>query len=81
MAEGDRTRGLYRKYEVYRCRWVDGLTFPVEKSVVTEPCFVLKYGSDPHAAVALQAYAESCAKDFPDLSKDLLAELRKYAGD
>ena len=74
MAAGDRERGLYAKYVVFRNRG-----FRNER--VTEPCFVLKYSSDPHAVAALQAYAESCAGDFPELSKDLLAELRKHLGD
>lgn len=74
MAEGDRERGLYQKYVVFRNRGF-------RNELVTEPCFVLKYGSDLHAAAALQAYAESCAGEYPELSKDLLAELQKWDSD
>lgn len=40
------------------------------------PVFVLAYESDPHAAVALAAYAESCAADFPQLAAELREKLR-----
>lgn len=65
MAEGDRERGLYRKYVVYRV-WPSG-----RWTIVAEPCFVLKYTSDPHARVALAAYADSCEADYPLLAADL----------
>lgn len=61
----DRQRGLYAKYHVTR---TDGK----EKG----PYFVLAYTSDPHAAVALAAYAKSCEQDFPKLAADLRETLR-----
>lgn len=33
--------------------------------------FVLDLTNDPHAREALKAYAKSCQKDYPELSKDL----------
>lgn len=63
----DEKRGLYRKYKVER---VDGSSKPEGKH---EDCqyFVLDMEHDPHARVALRAYADSCKKDFPGLAKDL----------
>lgn len=58
-------RGLYGKYRVER---VDGK----DKG----PYFVLGYTSDPHAAVALAAYAASCEADYPQLAADLREALR-----
>lgn len=60
----DRNRGLYGKYHVERA---DGK----QKG----PYFVLAYASDPHARVALAAYADSCEAEFPLLAADLRAVL------
>lgn len=43
--------------------------------------FVLRYDEDPHARVALKAYAESCEKDNPLLSNDLMYELLHLEAD
>lgn len=54
-------KGLHPKYDV-------------RKGTTGEPvqdCFVLKPVTDPHALVALRAYAASCEADFPELAKDL----------
>ncbi|PQM45691.1 hypothetical protein C1Y40_04135 [Mycobacterium talmoniae] len=56
----DRERGLYDKYRVERA---DGKA--------KGPYFVLAYTTDPHAAVALAAYADSCEADYPMLAADL----------
>lgn len=60
----DRERGLDRKYRVER---TDG----------TDPgrCFVLAYDTDQHARVALEAYADSCADDDPQLAENLYQAL------
>ena len=71
----DRQRGLYKKYELYRVK--ENETGEVyEHYQVTDPFFVLKYTTDPHAAVALRAYADSCEADYPALATDLHAALR-----
>lgn len=66
---GDENRGLYGKYRVER---IDGK--------LKGPYFVLAYTSDPHAAVALAAYADSCALQYPQLAADLRAALAQPAG-
>ena len=66
---GDRTRGLYSKFEV--CR-TDGSSEPGGKHHGCE-YFVLDLTHDKHAAAALRAYAASCATEYPLLSADLLA--------
>lgn len=60
------TDALFDKYEVKRRDTGE----PVEG-----PLFVLAYGRDPHARVALAAYAESVAEELPQLSADLRAAL------
>ncbi|MCT7361196.1 hypothetical protein [Mycolicibacterium llatzerense] len=60
MSDSDKQRGLYGKYRVER-------VVGKEKG----PYFVLAYTSDPHAAVALRAYADSCEADYPQLAADL----------
>jgi hypothetical protein len=60
----DRQRGLYGKYHVERA---DGKS--------KGPYFVLAYTTDPHAAVALAAYADSCEADYPQLAADLRRQL------
>lgn len=39
------------------------------------PVFVLAYTTDPHARVALEAYADSCAEEYPKLAEDLYRAL------
>lgn len=64
--EDDRSRGLYGKYRVER---IDGK--------VRGPYFVLDYAHDPHAQFALLAYADSCESEYPELARDLRAQLRQ----
>lgn len=63
----DTERGLYGKYKVYRNT--------VPPLPLDEPCFVLRYDTDPHARVALEAYADSCADNYPKLADDLYRAL------
>jgi hypothetical protein len=75
MAEDNKTRGLYGKYDVRRS---DGTSGPGGKH---EHCdfFVLDLTHDPLALAALATYAEGCSHDFPMLYDDLndkLARLR-----
>jgi hypothetical protein len=67
MGESDKSRGIYQKFIVKR---TDGRDLPGEKH---EKCqyFVLDITHDKHAPAALQAYADSCVKDYPQLSADL----------
>lgn len=67
----DRQRGLYRKYSIYRNTEAGRAIVPL-----TDPAFVLRYTTDPHAAVALAAYANSCEADYPKLAADLRDALR-----
>lgn len=62
-------QGLFRKFDVTR---VDGSSAPGGKHHGCE-YFVLDVDHDPHAPVALQAYAVACAKSHPQLSADLIA--------
>lgn len=63
----DKEKGLYNKFVVTR---TDGTDAPGEKH---DSCtyFVLDLTHDPHAMPALEAYANSCAEDFPTLAADL----------
>lgn len=68
---GDKSRGLYRKYDVRR---TDGRDAPGEKH---HGCryFVLDLDHDPHARTAIRAYADSCEVDgFGALATDLRSE-------
>lgn len=71
----DRQRGLYRKYELYRVKEDDAGNVR-EHYQVTDPFFVLKYATDPHAAVAVRAYADSCEAEYPVLAAELRAAVR-----
>lgn len=64
---GDKTRGIYHKFEVTR---VDGSSAPGGKHC---GCyyFVLDLDHDPHAKAALRAYADSCRAEYPRLAADL----------
>ena len=82
----DTERGLYHKYEVRKLvygkkweiiglgpegRWVPHITYKEADG----RCFVLDFDNDPHARVALRAYAQSCANDYPELANDLMHQL------
>ena len=64
----DKTRGLYRKYQVTR---TDGASEPGGKH---EHCeyFVLDLKHDKFATAALKAYEEACCGEYPRLAVDLL---------
>ena len=64
----DKARGVYEKFTVTRN---DGKS---EKGEKHEGCeyFVLDMNHDPHALAAIQAYAESCSADYPELARDLM---------
>ena len=68
----NKEKGIYQKFNVSR---VDGGTDIGEKHC---DCihFVLDINHDPHGRVALKAYAESCADEYPELSCDLLLLLK-----
>lgn len=66
---GDRSRGLYNKFEVRR---VDGSSEPGGKHHGCD-YFVLDLTHDPHAAAAIAAYADSCEAEYPLLAADLRA--------
>lgn len=72
----DQERGLYGKYRVEKIRRSPG---PAGIEYVDPgPVFVLAYTKDPHARVALAAYAESCRTDFPELARDLRHLLEEH---
>lgn len=56
-------KGLYWKYRVEKA---DGRVIDDGAKY-----FVLRIDTDPHARVALKAYAESVSTENPELSKDL----------
>lgn len=76
----DSEAGLYGKYEVHKLRRTvhenehGGRTTLVER-VDPGPVFVLAYTKDPHARVALAAYADSCEAEYPQLAADLREQL------
>ena len=63
----DKSRGIYRKYNVTR---TDGSSGPGGKH---ENCayFVLDLEHDEFANVALKAYAKACRKTHPQLASDI----------
>lgn len=61
----DQKRGLYAKFAVYK---LSPTGRPIE---LTEPSFVLRYTTDPHARAAIAAYADSCRDEYPRLAADL----------
>ena len=77
----DKTRGLYDKFYVER---TDGKSAPDQKHHDCE-YFVLDLDHDKHACAALEAYADSCEKEYPllahDLRKKALAMRDRFAGD
>ena len=60
--------GLTGKYEVLRY------------GTLVETCFVLRYDRDPHALVALAAYAASVRESNEYLSDDLWREVKIHTG-
>jgi len=62
-------RALYKKYDVTR---TDGRSQPGERHFLCN-YFVLDLTHDMHTRPALLAYAESCRKLNPELSRDLFA--------
>jgi hypothetical protein len=65
------TRGLYNKYSVIRNDGKDSQGCKHANCFL----FVLDATHDPHARKALEAYIESCSKDFPELANDLVRKL------
>jgi hypothetical protein len=60
--------GLYNKFIVTR---TDGTSAEGLKHYGCQ-YFVLDLDHDKHAMAAIRAYAKSCKRDYPELSKDLL---------
>ena len=69
----DQEKGLYQKYYVARVDESDDIGGKHFKCIH----FVLDLTHDLHGRVALKAYAESCADDYPELASDLLLLLEK----
>lgn len=70
---GDRTRGLYDKFQVRRN---DGTSESGQKHNLCD-YFVLDLTHDPHAIPALFAYADECDDDgYKQLAEDLRARAR-----
>lgn len=72
-ATSDEDRGLYRKYTVTP----EGDVLKADGTPAPGPLFILNYGKDPHARVALAAYADACQATHPVLAIDLRAALAK----
>ncbi len=64
MAEGDKQRGLYEKWDVTR------IVDPEQKHTNCE-LFVLDIDHDPFAIRALATYIEACKEEYPKLADDL----------
>jgi hypothetical protein len=62
----DTERGLYQKYRV--TRGSDG-------GLCSGRFFVLKYDTDPHARVAVRAYADSVEEQNPTLARDIRLQI------
>lgn len=74
---GDKTRGVYNKFQVER---TDGQTKPGGKHEFCDH-FVLDITCDPFARVALKSYATACAAEYPLLSADLFLKLHEWQRD
>ena len=72
---GDRTKGLYNKFVVYR---TDGKSAHGAKHYGCE-YFVLDVDHDKYAVPALRAYAEHCEAEYPALAADLYAKADEIA--
>lgn len=86
--DNDKGRGLYGKYLVFRTRELntgghDRARMLIEAARAhasadpVAPCFVLNYMRDPHARAALEAYADSCQREYPQLAADLRREVER----
>lgn len=64
---GDRNRGVYKKYRVYR---LDGSGGDGGKHANCD-YFVLDLCHDKHALPAMRAYIQSCRADRPRLAHEL----------
>jgi hypothetical protein len=71
---GDKSRGLYNKFNVTR---TDGSSEPGGKH---DGCdyFVLDLSHDPYAIPALMAYHEACQALYPRLASDILTKIRTH---
>ena len=69
---GKQEEGLYEKYIVQRR---DGHSNPGGKHWKCQ-LFVLDLHCDKYALPALKAYARACAKEYPELAKDLRKLIR-----
>ncbi len=69
-----KTTGLYPKFHVHRN---DGRDHPGGDRADAD-YFVLDLTHDKHALIALQAYAHSCAEEYPELAKDLNQKIKAY---
>lgn len=72
----DKEKGIYNKFTVTRN---DGSSEMGQKH---EGCryFVLDLTHDAHAPAAIQAYAESCENDYPELARDLMFQYHQIKG-
>ncbi len=64
---GDKTRGVYNKFRVYRVDRTDCRGGKHDNCAY----FVLDLPHDPYAIPALKAYAEACRRDYPVLASAL----------
>ena len=64
----DKLKGLYKKFIVIR---TDGQSVTGQKHDNCE-YFVLDITHDPHAILALSAYAVDCRDDHPQLAEDIM---------
>lgn len=74
---GNPEKGFYNKFNVSR---VDGTDRSGGKHDGCE-YFVLDLTHDPHAAVAVRAYAEACKEDYPLLAANLLQKIEERGND
>jgi len=65
--------GLYGKYKIEKA---DGSPMDPDADY-----FFLRLDKDPHALVALSAYAESIKKENPQLCEDLKRKVKEYNND
>jgi len=69
----DKRNRLQQKYYVERIDERDR----VGGDRVDSKYFVLDYIHDPYSIPALEAYAQACYRDFPNLSEEIRALLRQ----
>lgn len=68
---GDKTRGLYEKFDVTR---TDGKSEPGQKHYMCD-YFVLDKIHDPFAVAAMIAYAQVCEAEYPLLAQDIMRDV------